>query len=377
MAVSGSKGSHCTYCGHPFAPGTPWPRRCEQCANTSYRNPLPVSVVLLPVGDGLLVVRRAHTPGRGELALPGGFIELPESWQEAGARELYEETGIHLDPDTLAPFRVYSAPDGTLLVFGLAPPWEADGLPPFTPTAECSERLILTEPADLAFSLHTRVVAEYFAGAGSDSRAWLTWGRQLQALAQSGLAYTENVFDRERYQAIRQIAAEMMATPAGVKAEVIADLFREEMGYATPKVGVRAAVFRQEANDPAILLVKEKVDGRWTLPGGWVDIDDSPAQAVVREAYEEAGLKVRPQRLLAVYDPQKHGMAPPRPFALIRLFFLCEIVGGSPAPGLETEAVNFFRADSLPPLSRHRVTEEQIERMFAYYRDPSLPTDFD
>ena len=371
------KDRHCSYCGHPFAPDASWPRRCGQCANLSYRNPLPVSVVLLPTDDGLLAVRRAHAPGRGQLALPGGFIELPESWQEAGVRELYEETGVEVAPETLVSYRVYSAPDGTLLIFGLAPPQKMETLPPFTPTEESSERVILTGPTELAFSLHTRVVQEYFAHSGVRSRSWVAWGRQLQAVAQSGLTYAEGGFDRERYQTIRSIAAEMMAAPAGVEPEYLADLFAEEMGYATPKVGVRAATFRQQEGRPEILLVKERDDGLWTLPGGWVDIDESPAGAVIRETIEEAGLRVQPRRLVAVYDPQKHGMKPPRPFALIRLFFLCTIVSGSPTPGIEAEAVGFFRADALPPLSHRRVTEAQIERMFDFYHDPSLPPDFD
>lgn len=131
----------------------------------TYRNPLPVSVVLLPVADGLLVVRRAIDPGRGQLALPGGFIEIPESWQEAGARELFEETGIRIDPQSLELFDVRSAPDGTLLVFGLAPPYEAP-LPSFELGAESSERLIIHQAEPLAFSLHTRVVRDYFQGKG-------------------------------------------------------------------------------------------------------------------------------------------------------------------------------------------------------------------
>ena len=153
--------SHCSYCGHPFASEQDWPRRCRQCGKRTYRNPLPVSVVLLPVEDGLLAVRRVLDPGRGQLALPGGFIELPESWQEAGARELFEETGVTIDPQTLEPFRVYSAPDGTLLVFGLAPRWQGP-LPPFTPGEESSERFVIHEPLPMAFSLHTRVAREYF-----------------------------------------------------------------------------------------------------------------------------------------------------------------------------------------------------------------------
>ncbi len=153
----------CSYCGQPFAVGQAWPRLCANCGQISYRNPLPVSVVLVPVDGGLLAVRRAHAPGYGRLALPGGFVELPESWQEAGARELREETGVEIGPESLAVYRVYSAPDGTLLIFALAPPLSEADLPPFSPTAEASERVIVTAPVELAFSLHTRVVGEYFA----------------------------------------------------------------------------------------------------------------------------------------------------------------------------------------------------------------------
>ncbi len=154
-------GNYCSYCGHPFDDDQEWPRRCRRCHNISYRNPLPVTVVLLPVGDGVLVIRRNIDPGRGELALPGGFIELPESWQEAGARELMEETGVSVDPQTLDVYRVYSAPDGTLLVFALAPQWSGP-LPPFDGDEESSARLVIHRPRPLAFSLHTRVLREYF-----------------------------------------------------------------------------------------------------------------------------------------------------------------------------------------------------------------------
>lgn len=158
------KGSFCSYCGQPFAAEQPWPRRCAHCGQISFRNPLPVNVVLVPVDNGLLAVRRAHEPARGQLALPGGFIELSESWQEAGARELQEETGLSIDPASLTVFRVYSAPDGTLLIFGLAPAHSSAELPPFTPAPAASERVILTRPVELAFALHTRVAREYFEG---------------------------------------------------------------------------------------------------------------------------------------------------------------------------------------------------------------------
>jgi 8-oxo-dGTP pyrophosphatase MutT (NUDIX family) len=157
------KNSHCSYCGHPFVEDQPWPRQCLSCRQTSFLNPLPVSVVLLPVDEGLLVIRRGIEPHQGKLALPGGYINLGESWQEAGARELAEETGITIVPAQIREFRIRSAPDGTLLLFGLAPPLSAADLPPFVPTPETTEQLILTAPVELAFPLHTEVVKIFFA----------------------------------------------------------------------------------------------------------------------------------------------------------------------------------------------------------------------
>lgn len=154
--------SHCSYCGRPFASQRTWPRHCAHCGNRTYRNPLPVSVVLLPVAGGLLTVRRNRDPGRGQLALPGGFVELPETWQEASTRELLEETGVPISAESIELFRVYSAPDGTILIFGLAPRWIGP-LPPFHANGESSERVIVRQPCPLAFSLHTRIVEEYFA----------------------------------------------------------------------------------------------------------------------------------------------------------------------------------------------------------------------
>lgn len=156
------KNSYCSYCSHPFTAGQPWPRRCEHCQSVTFQNPLPVAVLLLPVDDGVLVVRRAIQPRLGQLALPGGYIELGETWQAAAARELSEEAGITLDAQTIRDFRVHSAPDGTVLIFGLAPAMRAVDLPPFIPTSEASERVILAAPTELAFSLHTQVVTEFF-----------------------------------------------------------------------------------------------------------------------------------------------------------------------------------------------------------------------
>ncbi len=156
------KHAHCSYCGTAFAPDLAWPRRCDHCHHTSFINPLPVAVLLLPVDDGLLAVRRGIPPGMGKLALPGGYIDVGESWQAACARELIEETDIAVDAAEVEEFMVRSAPDGTLLIFGLARPRREADLPLFAPRPEASERLIVTQPQPMAFSTHTEAVDRFF-----------------------------------------------------------------------------------------------------------------------------------------------------------------------------------------------------------------------
>ena len=157
------KNSHCSYCGHAFAPEQPWPRRCAQCGNMTFQNPLPVTIVLVPVDDGVLVVRRAIEPRRGTYALPGGFIDLGETWQAAGAREVYEEAGVTIDPAQIDLVTVFSAPDCTLIIVGRAAPLAGADLPPFHGDGEADDRRVLTTPATLAWPLHTQAVASYFA----------------------------------------------------------------------------------------------------------------------------------------------------------------------------------------------------------------------
>ena len=158
-----TKNSHCSYCGAAFAEEQPWPRKCAYCGRSTYLNPLPVAVVLVPVDGGLLVVRRGIPPGLGELALPGGYIGLGETWQEAGAREVWEETGLRLDPAEIADFKALTALEGMVLIFGIAAPRSAADLPPFVPNAESTERLVIPAPVPLAFPLHTAAVQAYFA----------------------------------------------------------------------------------------------------------------------------------------------------------------------------------------------------------------------
>src|SRR5262249_827687 len=167
-------------------------------------------------------------------------------------------------------------------------------------------------------------------------------------------------------------AAEIMAGHSAADPTVVKGLFAEQAGYATPKVDVRGAVFR----DDAILLVRERSDGGWTLPGGWADVNDSPGDAVVREIFEEPGYQTRAIKLLALYDRNKHGH-PPHPFHAYKIFFQCELIGGEAATSHETDEVGFFREDAIPELSLTRVMPQQIARLFAHYRHPRCPTHFD
>lgn len=155
--------SYCSFCGRPFLDGQRWPRICSHCGSTTYRNPLPVVLVLLPIDNGLLVIRRAAAPRQGQLALPGGFIEMQESWQHAAARELREEAGVNVAPELITDFGTRSTPDGYLLVFGLGPTLRTSDLAPFQANREAEARLIITAPAELAFPLHTEMVHQFFA----------------------------------------------------------------------------------------------------------------------------------------------------------------------------------------------------------------------
>ena len=201
---------------------------------------------------------------------------------------------------------------------------------------------------------------------------WLSWTRRIAAIAQNGLTYTEGAFDRERYEELRGLAAEMMGAYTETHPERLLDLFAREDGYATPKVDVRGVVFR----DDRLLLVREREDGLWTLPGGWADSGESPSTAVEKEVREESGYETRAVKILAVLDRDRHG-APPLPWAVYKLFIRCELRGGTAATSIETEAVGFFAEHEIPPLSTGRVTAGQVRRMFEHLRDPGRTTDFD
>ena len=204
----------------------------------------------------------------------------------------------------------------------------------------------------------------------------LEWAQRLQSIAQSGLAYGEpTVYDRERYEQIRRIAAEMISANGNV--EEFEAVFAAEAGHATPKLDARGAVFRGDA----ILLVREKVKksaGTWTLPGGWVDVGESPSEAVVREVREESGYETRAVKLLALYDRNRHAH-PPTPWHTWKACFLCELVDGVQHElDDEIAEARFFTRSEFPELDHARITPDSyIDRFYKHREHPEWPTDFD
>jgi ADP-ribose pyrophosphatase YjhB (NUDIX family) len=237
--------------------------------------------------------------------------------------------------------------------------------------------------------------------------AWLRWGRELQALAQTGLAFGKTDYDLERYRRVAAIAAEIVAAgaagaegagtagvgdphaspaaeplgpgrslaPGASAADAstgILDRFLAHLGYATPKIDVRAAIVR----DGRILLVQERTDERWAMPGGWADVGEPPSAMVAREVVEESGLVVVPRKLLAVFDANREGHRLEL-FHAYKMVFLCEEAGGTLGPGDETLAADFFAFDALPPLSTARTNDRYLAEVRAQLADPRRPTFFD
>lgn len=197
---------------------------------------------------------------------------------------------------------------------------------------------------------------------------WMKWAVELQALAQDGLAYTRNPFDIERFERIRDIAAEMVSEKSDVPLDKVRDLFSNETGYQTPKIECRAAVIE----NGKILLVQES-NGLWALPGGWVDAGLSVGENVLKEAREEAGLTVSLGRVVAVQDRDKHNL-PIYIHKICKVFVLCRALGGEFRPNIETLGTGYFAMDGLPPLATEKTTQEQIAMCFAAERDPHWQT---
>ena len=200
---------------------------------------------------------------------------------------------------------------------------------------------------------------------------WLEIAQQLQSIAQAGLTYTENKYDVERYKQIMDLSKQIIMDFSAMSMEKLDMIFSMEKGYLTPKVDVRAVIFRGDK----ILLVKETIDGKWSLPGGWGDVGKTPSEVVEKEVMEESGLLVKAEKLLAVFDKKCHSH-PPDIYYVYKLFFQCSEVGGALETGIETSEAGFFGRNEIPELSTERVTNSQIELLFDLKAKPG-PTLFD
>lgn len=204
------------------------------------------------------------------------------------------------------------------------------------------------------------------------SYKWQEWAKRIQSLSQAGLTFSKDVYDVERFEELRTISAEIMEEYTELKMEKVRELFTNETGYQTPKVDVRGAVFKEGK----ILMVREKMDDKWSLPGGFCDIGLSPTENIVKEIKEESGFDVIHKKLIALLDTNKHDH-PPLPYHYYKLFIHCEIIGGEANNGVETKGVNFFAEDGLPQLSTGRNTGSQISMLFGFLRNPGQATIID
>lgn len=202
---------------------------------------------------------------------------------------------------------------------------------------------------------------------------WLSWAIELQSIAQNGLTFSKDSFDLQRFKRLQDISAEIMSYQSFEDFEKIRNLLATEQHYLTPKIDVRVSIIQ---DNNKILLVKEVSDGKWTLPGGWADVNESPSECAIKEVFEETGYKVKLTKLYAFIDKQKRCYPPQIPHAY-KCFFLAEIVDGKPTPSIETSEIRFFHKDELPELSLNRVMPEQIELAFKHYSQHELPTEFD
>ena len=201
---------------------------------------------------------------------------------------------------------------------------------------------------------------------------WLLWATELQSIAQAGLTFGENQYDRDRYQRIRDLSVEIMHEYTDMDHNKIRDLFASETGYQTPKVDVRAAVFSYDK----ILLVNEKIDGKWSLPGGWADVNSSVSESAVRECLEEAGAVVKPKRVVAIHLGNRHNNHN-FPFTIYKIFVECELIKYQFAKNTETLGSDFFSIEKLPELSTERNTLEQIRMCFEAKNSKAFETIFD
>lgn len=200
---------------------------------------------------------------------------------------------------------------------------------------------------------------------------WMDWAREIFSLSQSGITYSGNPYDIERYKRLQEITAEIIASQSGISKESALESFSMQAGYITPKVDVRGAVIR----DGKILLIQEKADSKWAMPGGWADLGNSPASVAEREVWEESGFRVKAEKVVAVLDANR--IEPFEFYHAYKIIFLCRLLGGEPRTSYETLAVDFFDPKHLPPLSSYRTNEDMLQEVFAHVENPDRRTTFD
>jgi ADP-ribose pyrophosphatase YjhB (NUDIX family) len=205
----------------------------------------------------------------------------------------------------------------------------------------------------------------------SQTQKWIGWAQEIFSLSQAGLTYSQNEFDIARYQRLQELTAEMIASQSEITKESVLASFSMQAGYITPKVDVRGAVVR----DGKILLIQERADGKWAMPGGWADLGNSPASVAEREVWEESGYHVKAEKVIAVLDANR--IEPFEFYHAYKLIFLCQLLDGEPRISYETLAVDFFDPNDLPPLSSYRTNEDMVQEVFAHIQDPTRPTAFD
>jgi len=200
---------------------------------------------------------------------------------------------------------------------------------------------------------------------------WIAWAREIFSLSQAGLTYSQNEFDIERYKRLQEITAEMLESQSELSRASVLESFSMQAGYATPKIDVRGAV----VHEGKILLIQERMDGRWAMPGGWADLGNAPASVAEREVREESGYHVKAEKVVAVIDANR--IEPLEFYHAFKIIFLCTLIGGEPQVSHETMAVDFFDLNDLPPLSLYRTDESMLREVFAHIQDPNRRTAFD
>jgi ADP-ribose pyrophosphatase YjhB (NUDIX family) len=205
----------------------------------------------------------------------------------------------------------------------------------------------------------------------SSTPKWLAWAREIFSLSQSGITYSGNEYDIQRYKRLQEITAEIIESQSGTAKESALESFSMQAGYITPKIDVRGAV----VHEGKILLIQERADGRWAMPGGWADLGNAPASVAEREVWEESGFRVKAEKVVAVLDANR--VEPMEFYHAYKIIFLCRLLDGEPRTSYETLAVDFFELNNLPPLSLYRTSESMLQEVFAHVKDPGRPTAFD